>query len=73
MITIRIGDGQTTSGKILDGSTEWYTDKEFDHAIEAALKTNKQIWIRSANRAYHPISLEQLIKLSKNINNQFYI
>ena len=27
MITIRIGDGQTASGKILDGSTEWYTDK----------------------------------------------
>ena len=65
MITIRIGDGQTASGKILDGSTEWYTDKEFDHAIEAALKTHKTIWIRSANRAYHSISLEQLIKLSK--------
>ena len=44
MITIRIGDGQTASGKILDGSTEWYTDKEFDHAIEAALKTHKTIY-----------------------------
>lgn len=68
---IRIGDGQTASGKILDSKTEYYhyakkgrylADERQD-AIEAAIRTGKNIWISASNRAYHKISLEELKNL----------
>lgn len=68
---IRIGDGQTASGKILDINTEYYyyTTKgpykrdERQDAIEAAIRTSKDIYISRSNRAYYQISLEELKNL----------
>lgn len=69
MIVIRIGLGQTESGKILDGNSEWYVinkrtgQNEKDHAIQQHLKTNKPIFISRNGRKYEKITLEQLRNL----------
>lgn len=63
MITIRIGDGRTKYGKILDRDTTWYTYNQKEHAIEAAISTGKKIYISEKGRAYVEISLENLRNL----------
>ena len=68
---IRIGDGQSASSKILDRNTEYYhyitkgryKCDERQEAIEAAIRTNKNIYISKSNRAYYKISLEELKNL----------
>ena len=66
MIVIRIGLGQTKSGKILDRETTSFVinkrtgQNEKDHAIEQHLATNKPIFISRNGRAYQKITLEQL-------------
>lgn len=69
MITIKVGEGRSSSGKILDGGTQWYTynskeniDERYD-AIEYALKTNRNIYISNCNKAYRKVTSEQLMKL----------
>lgn len=69
MIVIRIGLGQTASGKILDGSTTSYVlnrrtgQDEKSHAIEQHLKTKKPIFISRNGRKYQEITLAQLREL----------
>lgn len=69
MIVIRIGLGQTESGKILDGDTTAFVinkrtgQNEKDHAIAQHLKTNKPIFISRNGRKYEKITLEQLSNL----------
>lgn len=69
MIVIRIGLGQTKSGKILDRETTAFVinrktgQDEKAHAIEQHLKTNKPIFISKNGRKYEKITLEQLRKL----------
>lgn len=40
MIIIRIGEGQSETGKILDYNTQWFTNKK--ETIEYHLKTKNQ-------------------------------
>ena len=68
MIKIRIGLGQTKTGKILDGSTTYFVinkrtgQNEKDNAIRQHLKTKKPIFVTNG-RGYREITLEQLGKL----------
>ena len=68
-MTIRVGEGQTPSGKILDTGTQSYVyikQKGIDerlHAIQYARKTNRNIYVSSGKRAYRLITTEQLMKL----------
>ena len=68
-MTIRVGEGQTPSGKILDRGTQAYVyikQKGIDerlHAIQYARKTNRNIYVSSSKRAYRLITAEQLMKL----------
>lgn len=66
-ITIRIGLGQTKSGKILDRNTQWYYISATTNGKMAAIKyhdeTNKSIFISVNGRAYKKITREQLVNL----------
>ena len=69
MIKIRIGLGQTKSGKILDRNTTYFVinnrtgQNGKDAAIKQYLATNKPIFISRNNKKYKEITLEQLRKL----------
>ena len=69
MIVIRIGLGQTKSGKILDGNTTFFAinkrtgQNEKDAAIRQHLATNKPIFISRNGRKYQEITLEKLREL----------
>lgn len=62
-MVIRVGKGQTPSGKILDRNTHWYTDK--NNAIEYIIKNHKEydIYISVNNKAYRKITLKELRNL----------
>ena len=60
-IVIRIGLGQTKSGKILDRDTQWYCEKQA--ALDYHDETNKPIFISVNGRAYREITREQLVNL----------
>lgn len=69
MIVIKIGRGQTPSGKILDRDTTWYAINirkginEKADAIRQHLKTGQPIYISRNNKAYKRITLDDLRKL----------
>lgn len=63
MVTIRIGAGRTKYGKILDRNTEWYTFEQKEHAINAAIRTGKKIYISDERHPYQEITLEELRNL----------
>ena len=62
-MTIRIGEGRTKYGKILDRNTKWYTLEQKEHAIECAIETGKKIYINDKRSAYKEITLEELKNL----------
>jgi hypothetical protein len=68
MIKIRIGLGQTKSGKILDRNTTYFVinkrsgQNEKDRAIMQHLETKKPIFVTNG-RGYREITLEQLRNL----------
>lgn len=70
---VRIGEGRSKSGKILDGSTKWFTisDKEsWGRCVnEWSLKENsgKPLFISRNGRAYKKISGVDLIKLKDKL------
>lgn len=43
LVTIRVGLGRSSSGKILDKDTKWFTDK--NEAINYLATTNKPIFV----------------------------
>lgn len=65
---IRVGEGQTPSGKILDRGTHWYSYNkkgkniidEREYAIRYALETNRNIYISSGKKAYFKTTIERL-------------
>jgi len=60
MVTIRVGEGRSPSGKILDRDTRWF--KEINAAMEYHLLTCKKIYISKNNKKYFEVSLNELIK-----------
>ena len=67
MLQIRIGLGQTPSGKILDSETTCFiitADRsEKQAAIEQHDKTGKPIFVKVYGKAYRQITREQLVNL----------
>lgn len=67
MIVIRIGLGQTPSGKILDGATQSYiitaTRNEKESALRYHDETKKPIFVKVNGKAYQKITREQLVNL----------
>ena len=66
---VRIGEGRSKSGKILDASTKWLsvnTKEQWERCIhEWSLKENsgKPVYLSKSGRAYKQISGEQLLRL----------
>lgn len=63
MVIIRVGEGQSSSGKILDRNTHWYKIEEKEHAIKDAIESKKKIYITYHNKKYVEISIDKLKKL----------
>lgn len=63
MVIIKIGEGRSPSGKILDIDTHFYRLDEKEHAIADAIKTRKNIYVSKNNKKYYQISLNELKEL----------
>ena len=67
MITIKVGLGQTPSGKILDRDTHFYSITATHCGKQVALdyhdETNKPIFISVSGKKYREITRKQLIEL----------
>jgi hypothetical protein len=67
MITIKVGLGQTPSGKILDRDTHFYsitaTNCEKQAALDYHDETKKPIFVKVNGKAYQKITREQLVNL----------
>ena len=57
-VIFRVGEGRTSSGKILDRGTKWFT--EADKALECHIKTGKPVYVSVNRRAYVNLSEERL-------------
>ena len=62
-IVIRVGEGQSKSGKILDRGTHWYNLVHKEEAIQYALETNRNIYISKNNQKYQQYSIDKFKKL----------
>lgn len=62
-IVIRVGEGQSKSGKILDSGTHWYNLESKEAAILYALETNRNIYISKNNQRYQQYSIDKLKRL----------
>ena len=58
MVIIRVGEGRSPSGKILDRDTRWF--KEINAAMKYHLLTGKKIYISKDNKKYVEISKSTL-------------
>lgn len=58
LVTIRVGLGRSSSGKILDKDTKWFTDK--NKAISYLAITNKPIFVSVGGKKYQEINIDQL-------------
>ena len=65
-IVIKVGEGQSPSGKILDRGTHWYNIDEYKEAIKYAYETKRNIYISRNNQKYQKFKVESLIKLIEN-------
>ena len=65
-LVFRIGRGRSSSGKILDSNTTWFTD--VNKAIEQYEKTKKPIFVQTNNGKYWEITPGKLYRLAKEIN-----
>lgn len=57
-IIFRVGEGRTSSGKILDRGTKWFN--EADKALDCHMKTGKPVYVSVNRRAYVKLSEERL-------------
>ncbi len=69
MIIIKVGEGRSSSGKILDHNTQWYAYNkiksidERKEAIEYAISTKRDIYISGNKKSYRKVTPEQLMNL----------
>lgn len=61
-IVIRVGEGQSESGKVLDWDTHWYNLNNKKEAIQYALDTNRKIYISKNKQKYIEITIDKLLK-----------
>ena len=60
MTIIRVGEGRSTSGKILDRETHWYNINEKEHAIADSIKRNRSLYVSINNKKYIKVSINEL-------------
>lgn len=66
---IRVGEGQTPSGKIIDRGTHWYNYNkkegidEREDAIKYSIETIRDIYVSVSNKAYQRMTIERLRRL----------
>ena len=64
---VRIGEGRSKSGKILDRNTVWFnidSKEAWERCIhEWSMKKHKPVYLSKNGRAYREISGEQLLRL----------
>ena len=63
MTVIRVGKGQTKSGKILDRETRWFELKDAEEAIRHAQDMNKELYVSINKQGYRKINIEMLLRL----------
>ena len=62
-IVVRVGLGQTPSGKILDRGTHWYNGErkiEIEDALNYAVTTHREMFVSYNNRKYIPLTNSQM-------------
>ena len=64
MIVIRVGEGQTKSGNILDRDTRWFELKDAEEAIRYAQDMNKKLYLSINKQGYRKINIEILLRLA---------
>lgn len=64
-VVIRIGEGQSSSGKILDGETHWYNLTSYEEAIQDAENRHRNIYISINSKKYQKVKPELLTKFAK--------
>ena len=64
MTVIRVGKGQTKSGKILDSDTRWFELKDAKEAIRYAQDMNKELYVSINKQGYRKINIEMLLRLA---------
>lgn len=69
-IVIKVGEGQSPSGEILDRGTHWYNLSSYIEAINYANETHRNIYISVNNKKYIKYSAEQLVNLNNKYENQ---
>lgn len=57
-VIFRVGEGRTSSGKILDRGTKWFN--KADKALECHTKTGKPVYVSVNRRAYVKLTEERL-------------
>jgi len=63
MVIIRIGEGRSPSGKILDRETQWLNISSLENklnAIKIAEETKKKIYLSNNHKKFEEITLAQL-------------
>ena len=66
MTIIRLGLGQTSSGKILDKETHWYVLKN-DILKDVNISLNKPIFISRNKTKYEEITYNELVDLINKV------
>jgi hypothetical protein len=64
-VVIRIGEGQSPSGEILDWETHWYNLASYEEAIQDAENRHRNIYISINNQKYQRVKPELLAKFAK--------
>ena len=70
-VVIRVGLGQTPSGKILDRGTKWYNGEvkdDIEDALDYAVTTRRELFVSYNNKKYIPLSNEQMQRLYEKTN-----
>lgn len=63
MTVIRVGEGQTKYGKILDRDTRWFELKDVEEAIRYAQDMNNELYVSINKQGYRKINIEMLLRL----------
>lgn len=66
MTVIRVGEGQTKSGKILDRDTRWFELKDAEEAIRYAQDMNKELYVSINKQGYRKINVKLLLEMYDN-------
>ena len=70
-IVIKVGEGQSPSGKILDRGTHWYNVNEYKEALQYANETNRNIYLSFNKKKYLKYSKERLIELIEKLHYEY--